>query len=389
MLQDLKKCPSCDSGRVFKDGLRVLSDGSEAQRFLCRDCGYRFSNGHTSSKIDSNIGSDRQFGASLRKSKKLDSAQKTKICARDEKLPQNTTGLIAQFLAYLEKEGFCKESEYPNLIRRLAKLGANLEDPETVKETIGRMTVKDGMKLQYVCAYSAFATMLRINWDRPKYTQEEIIPFIPDESELDSLISAARTKKLAAYLQALKETFGDPSEVLRIEWIDISEKEQTIKINHPVKGHNPRIIQVSSRLLSILSCLPKKASRIFPCTYQSISTAYCRLRKRLAETQQNPRLLSIELRSFRHWGGTQIAWHTNGNVLMVKKLLGHKNINSSMKYIGMIQFKDDQFETTYATTLEEILKLRQAGWTKFDEVTINGMVAHCYCKPKRFSSYVV
>lgn len=40
-------CPECGSVRVFKDGLRVLSDGSETQRFLCHDCGHRFSFGHT------------------------------------------------------------------------------------------------------------------------------------------------------------------------------------------------------------------------------------------------------------------------------------------------------------------------------------------------------
>ena len=321
-----------------------------------------------------------------KEAKKLDSAQETKTCARDEKLPAETAGLIAQFLAYLEKEGFCKETEYPNLIRRLAKLGANLLDPETVKETVGRMTVKDGMKLQYVCAYSAFAIMLKITWIPPKYKQEEIIPFIPDESELDALIAASKTKKLATFLQALKETYGDPSEVLRIEWIDISEKEQTIKINHPVKGHNPGTLQVSGRLLSMISCLPRKGPKIFACTYDAISTSYCRLRKRLAETQQNPRLLSIELRTFRHWGGTMIAYHTNGNVLIVKKLLGHKNINSSMKNIGMITFKDDQFETTTATTIEEILKLGQAGLVKYDEASINGTTVHCYRSQRGFQT---
>lgn len=387
-------CPQCGSTSLYRDGLRYLADGSSVQRWLCRTCAYRFSekpsqeNSKWSINTQTALVSNCQICATNKEAKNLELAQKTKICARDEKLPPNVAGLVAQFLAYLEKEGFCKESEYPNLIRRLAKLGANLQDPESIKEAIGGMTVKDGMKLQYVCAYSAFATMLKISWVPPKYIQEETIPFIPDESELDALISAARTKKLAAYLQALKETYGDPSEVLRIEWIDISEKEQTIKINHPVKGHNPRILQVSSRLLSMLSCLPHKAPRVFTCTYGSISDSYTRLRKRLAETQKNPRLLAIQLRTFRHWGGTMIAYHTNGNVLLVKKLLGHKNINSSMKYIGMIQFKDDQFETATATTLEEIQKLGQAGWAKYDEIAINGMQVHFYRKPKRVSSYV-
>jgi integrase/predicted RNA-binding Zn-ribbon protein involved in translation (DUF1610 family) len=381
------KCPECGSERIFKNGKRKLSSSERKQRFLCRSCGYRFTDSSSLNIVNNNSGSS-QISVVLQDAKNLVSAQETKTCARDEKLPPNIAGLIAQFLAYLEKEGFCKESEYPNLIRRLAKLGANLHDPESIKEAIGRMTVKNGMKLQYVCAYNAFATMLKIEWVMPKYKQEEIIPFIPDESELDALISAARTKKLATYLQCLKETFGDPSEVLRIEWIDISEKEQTIKINHPVKGHDPRTLQVSSRLLSMLSCLPRKSTRVFTCSYSSISCSYCRLRKRLAETQKNPRLLSIELRTFRHWGGTKIAFETNGNVLLVKRLLGLKRIENCMKYIGMIHFKDDQFETTTATTIEEIAKLGVAGWNKYDEITINGMTVHFYRKPKRFSNYV-
>jgi integrase len=379
-----EECSNCHGKRNWKDGLRKTKFGL-TQRFICRDCGFRFSE---KSYKDILPIENSQLCAILEEAKKLDSAQKINICARDEKLSADIAGLKAQFLAYLEKEGFCKESEYPNLVMRLAKNGADLYDPETVKTVIGRMQVKDGMKLQYVCAYSAFAIMLKIPWTPPKYKQEEIIPFIPDESELDSLIAAARTKKLAAYLQALKETFGDPSEVLRIEWIDISEKEQTIKINHPVKGHSPRTLQVSSRLLSMLSCLPRDKTRVFSANYDSISTSYTRMRKKLAEQLKNPRLLSIELRTFRHWGGTMIAYSTNGNVLIVKKMLGHKNINSSMKYIGMIQFKDDQFETTTATTVEEILKLGQAGWVKYDELRIGENTVHCYKKPKRFSNYI-
>ena len=36
-------CPQCGSKRVWKDGIRRLADGSVIQRWLCRDCGYRFS----------------------------------------------------------------------------------------------------------------------------------------------------------------------------------------------------------------------------------------------------------------------------------------------------------------------------------------------------------
>ena len=37
-------CPECNSSGPFsKDGFHVLADGSETQRFLCRVCGFRFS----------------------------------------------------------------------------------------------------------------------------------------------------------------------------------------------------------------------------------------------------------------------------------------------------------------------------------------------------------
>ncbi len=233
-----------------------------------------------------------------------------------------------------------------------------------------------------VYAYDAFAKMQKISWAPPKYTQEEIIPFVPEETELDQLIVACKSKRNAAYLQTLKETFADPGEASRLEWIDISGN--VITINHPEKGHLPRQLKVSQKLLSMLNNLPKTSERIFPTTYQTIATAFQNLRKRTAQTLQNPRLRKIKLTTFRHWGGTMIAHYTNGNVLTVKKLLGHKRIENTMKYIGMVHFKDDEFEVATATTVDEAKQLGTAGFEKFDE--FNGI--HLFRKPKRFNTMV-
>jgi hypothetical protein len=72
--------------------------------------------------------------------------------------------------------------------------------------------------------------------------------------------------------------------------------------------------------------------------------------KRVAELQQNPRITSVELRSFHHWGGTMLAWKSNGIVLLVKNMLGHKNVKNTMRHIGKIHFKEEDYETTAATT---------------------------------------
>jgi hypothetical protein len=76
-----------------------------------------------------------------------------------------------------------------------------------------------------------------------------------------------------------------------------------------------------------------------------------------------------------------IAHYTNGNVLTVKKLLGHKRVENSMKYLGLLNLKDDQFEVTTATTIEEAKKILGSG---FDYVTEkNGIML--FRRPKRFS----
>ena len=74
------------------------------------------------------------------------------------------------------------------------------------------------------------------------------------------------------------------------------------------------------------------------------------------------------------------AQYTNGNVLTVKKLLGHKQIRNTMKYIGMRHFKDDEFDIATATTVDEAKTVLAAGCDYVTEK--NGIML--FRKPKRF-----
>ena len=203
----------------------------------------------------------------------------------------------------------------------------------------------------------------------------------PDEKDLDILISTA-SKRMATFLQCLKETFADPGEILRAEWIDL--KENVFSINHPVKRHLPGKYQLSPKLTAMLNALPRKDKRIFPMTYACAEDSLKKLRKRAAEKFQNPVLLSICFKSYRHWGGSMLAHVTNGNILVIKRMLRHKSIQNTMKYIHTIEFKEEDYEETVATTPEEVRQLGKAGWQKYDEMTFNGTQMHFYRKPKRF-----
>jgi integrase len=390
--QPINECPECHSQRLYKDGVRQTNSG-DVQRYLCRECGYRFSEhrpqefSHESVKQSLNTEGGLVSGyrlCAISKVKKLDAAETKTVAGEISQLKADIEGLVAQYMAYLEREGHAQETRYPYLIRRLAKLGANLLDPDSVKQVIAKQKIKNGSKIQYVYAYDNFAKMLKIQWQIPRYSQEENIPFVPDEKEADQLISFCRSKRMAAFLQCLKETFADPTEALRIKWIDITGN--IITINYPVKGHLPGQIKVSNKLIAMLDSLPKTSERIFPTSYGVISGNYRRMRKRCAEVQKNPRLLSVELRSYRHLGGSMIAHYTNGNVLTVKKLLRHKRVENTMKYISMIHFENDDFEVATASTPEEVKQLGMAGWAKYDEMSLNGTQIHFYKKPKRFSN---
>jgi integrase len=265
-----------------------------------------------------------------------------------------------------------------DLLRALLKDGANLQDPEDVKTKIARHKWKDSVKMLATYAYDQFCRMENITWTKPRYKQQETILYVPDEKDLDALINSTQSKRMAAYLQCLKETFADPGEVLRIEWRDI--KDNIITINHPVKGHLPGQVEVSNRLLSMLNALPKTSKLVFPTSYDVVRQGLQSLRKRAAIKLQNPKLLEISFKSYRHWGGSMLAHYTNGNVLTIKKMLRHKSVQNTMKYIHTLEFKDEDFEIATATTEEEVKQLGQAGFIKYDEM--KGI--HFYRKPKKY-----
>jgi integrase len=223
-----------------------------------------------------------------------------------------------------------------------------------MKRKDGKPT-KNGTKMLYCYAYDAFVKMLKLPWDMPTYTQEDHDPFVPDETELDALIHSAKSKLLAAFLQCLKETFGDPGEVLRIKWLDVDVNNKAISILYPVKNHMPRTLQVSNRLLAMIEALPKKDDRVFATSYSNMLRRFVTMRKRTADIHQNPKLLAVDFTAFRTWAGTMIAYHTNGNVLTVKKLLGHKQVKNTMKYIGRIEFKNSDLARALAESPDLIL----------------------------------
>lgn len=166
-------------------------------------------------------------------------------------------------------------------LRVLASRGADLSSPESVKEVISKQNWSGNRRKNVINAYTLFLKMQGLTWEKPKYTIEQKIPFIPTEQELDALVAGAG-KKLAAFLQLLKETAMRAGEAIRLEWTDIDFERRTITLNKPKKRSNPRIWRVSNKLIAMLKNLPKENERVFGrATYNTMKQALQRTGKGL------------------------------------------------------------------------------------------------------------
>jgi integrase len=284
-------------------------------------------------------------------------------------------GKIIEYLWHLNKEDRkpLTIQGRRKVLTRLLKHGADLLQPESVKETITKEQVCTNTKSNYVACYDSFAKWLGIQWQPLHYRLERKIPWLPTESELDQLIAGCK-KRTAVFLQTLKETMARCGEVWQLKWTDLNGNILTI--NDPEKGSNPRQFKISDKLVAMLNSLPKNDLRIFGATtsLSNFRTNFGKRRKRLSQTLQNPRMNKITFHTFRHWGATMLYAKTK-NILYVKQQLGHKYIENTMVYTQLINFESDEYHVAYAKTLEEEGKLVEAGfefvrYAKGDEVAL-------------------
>jgi len=356
-------CPECGSSRTQCDGHRYLKDGTDVQRFSCKDCGYRFSE---NSYIKSRTNRNRQICAL--KVKNLDLTTETKTVAGDRKTTQHqqtVKGKILEFAFWMQKQGYAQQTitNRSYMLKRLTNLGALLADPETVKEVIARQKWGESYKAIMVDAYTLFLKWQGQEWEQPRYKITTAMAFIPTELELDQFI-AASSKTKSAFLQGLKDTGCDPGELGGLRWIDINVESRTVTVNFPVKGHNKRVLTVSAEFLRRISTMPKKTERVF--NYRNIRANFFSQRKVIARKLGNPRILKISFTTFRHWKGT-MEYHKTKDLLHVQRLLGHKKIDNTLIYIDYEKAvygdgKADEFTARVATNAEEACNLVEAGF---------------------------
>lgn len=304
--------------------------------------------------------------AILQDAKNLNNAAE-KTVAGEERVSQDVKGKLLEYAFHLKKEGL-KDSTittFTYMLEKLAKSGADLYEPESVKEAMSKLEMPGNSKMTMKGAYSSFLKYIGKTWKPPKIEVSPKIPFIPLESELDVLI-AASGKKTSCLLQLLKETGMRIGEALRIEWTDVNTDNNTVILNRPEKGSNPRIFRVSTKLISMIQHLQKKTNVLFgKSNARERASLLSVQRKKIALKLGNPRLNRITFHTFRHWKGT-MEYHKTHDPYHVKQVLGHKSMMSTELYINIEQAifneANDEFHVKVAGSLEEACKLLEVGF---------------------------
>jgi integrase len=372
-------CPQCGSKKLWRDGLRYSIFGDEIQRWLCRDCGLRFSDPRDVQRAWSTFERVERIESKALKSgddkvttrqicvtetKNLAAEQKTMEVPRRSEV--DLKGAIVEFLWQLKKQNRSEDTikAYGYALNTIVNIGVNLYDPQSFLEKMPSQTQwSEIRKYNITKAYRCFLNENKIKASLPKYRVTRPLPYIPTEEFLDQLI-ASSNQQMATFLQTLKETGARPGEAWKLEWDDLDIEGKKLNISHPEKGCNPRIRPISPKLLRMLLALPRTKKRIF--TYKSRDVAgktFRAMRKRATQKLGNPELRKIDFYTFRYWRATMEyrRYHDFGCVMV---LLGHKSLRYVLLYAQLSDAycSNEAYVCKEARTRQEAKQLIEEGF---------------------------
>jgi integrase len=204
--------------------------------------------------------------------------------------------------------------------------------------------------------------MMNIPWNPIRVKYEPKQPFLPTNDEIKTFIHAS-SKRLATLLQTLLTTGARIGEVCKLQWTDIDMEKNTITINDAEKGSRNRTIKVPEKTIAMINALPKRKSPyVFNTKPCNVRVIFQNLRRKLARSQYNTRLLQVHLHTFRHFYATELLRKTK-NLSHVKYNLGHKSIMNTERYTHLVEFENMKYHSAVARTEQERRELIEDGWS--------------------------
>ena len=357
-------CPRCGFTEFWKDGFRYGKDGFGVQRYLCKNCGLRFSFSKSFKNCQTNALADAHGKAKLLMEVQRE-LERWDAGATEQTPQQDVRGKIVELLWQLERNGRTRGTiaNYRKTLMKMLRENVNLTNPEECKAWLAKKEFAANTKRNIAAILDKWFEYIGVAWVKPSYQGEPEPPFIPTEQELDSLIACVG-KKMACYLQLLKDTGARCGEISNLKWTDIDFTHGTVRVKGE-KGSCSRMLPISIKTVEMLKNLPKTGEHIFSDAH-AMRTCFYIQRKKAARKLGNPRLMQITFHTFRHWKGTML-YHQTKDIYYVKEYLGHKNLQSTQVYIHIERalfrtMEPNEYHVKVAETKEDIIALLENGF---------------------------
>jgi integrase len=283
---------------------------------------------------------------------------------------------IEKLLLHLEGKGRSPRTilAYKKSLKALA-LRANLNDTTETELAIARYKGKNdrpitnNYKSKLCDCYATYCKFYKTMWEKPIYTPEPTTIQPPTKEKVAVLVSSARGS-LSIKIDIISQTGLRPIEIqgekgLRANNIHTDTKTITARIT---KGCNPRpplpiTEQLNTRLRDYITKHNLRPDDIlFTGSERRFGETFRRYRNRLAEKLNDPTIKTIRLYDLRHYYCTNQLRRIQ-NTETVRILMGHKQLNTTQKYLHLLSAESDEWIVEGTTDKERAKQLLEADFT--------------------------
>jgi integrase len=242
---------------------------------------------------------------------------------------------------------------------------ANLDNSDEVRTFIAMLKTSDGYKRNLCIAYNKYAKYYKIAWNMPSYRPEAKNIALPTKEKIQMLIASAG-KLLGMKLQMSMETGLRPIELARLKVKDLDLDHKTVNPTTAKKG-NARTVPMSETLTAklrehIANHKLASADLLFKGTDSDhYGKQYRDMRNKLADRLRDQSIRTIRLYDLRHYFCTK-KLNDIQNPYTVMVLMGHTRLETTQRYMHLLNLNDDEWTCTGATTAKEATKLIEAGF---------------------------
>jgi integrase len=257
---------------------------------------------------------------------------------------------------------------------------ADLKQPEQIKAYIANKQCSTAYKHLICTYYDMYCRYYKIEWKKPRYQQENRAIQVPKTEKIEILINSAKSP-LCIKLGISAKTGLRPIELytLQVKHVDL-EKKQIYPAT--AKGGSERILNIDNVLRDQIAAYIEEHhlqpnDQLFKGNPENYSKVFRAYRNRLSQKLHDPSLRQIRLYDLRHYFGSMLYAKT-GVIVYVSRQMGHKHIDTTMRYMHLVPISED-YTAEIAANAQEAKKLVENGYEYVQTLNPN---EHLYRKRK-------